>query len=57
MTQLSLIRYLANALKNLDSNSYVTAASLTSDAMFEAQICESSFSIEPCVLQYRVKST
>jgi pectinesterase inhibitor-like protein len=38
-----------NALKNLDSNSYVTAASLMSDAMFEAQMCERSFSIGPDV--------
>ena len=36
-----------NALKNLDSNSYVTAASLMSDAMFEAQICEKTFSTGP----------
>ncbi|GMY12481.1 Pectinesterase inhibitor [Fagus crenata] len=33
-----------NALKNLDSNVIVTAASLISDGMFQAQICEKSFS-------------
>ena len=36
-----------NALKTLDSNSYVTAASLMSDAMFEAQICGKTFSTGP----------
>lgn len=38
-----------NALKNLDSSSYVTATSLMSDAMFLAQICERTLSTGPAV--------